>query len=252
MNLKEAVLDMRTPRLFLRLFARSRCPAQQELAAYADHLLIGSQRHAVERHLAGCGACVRQVAFLVRTAPMQGEPVPAELMHRASALGKREIRRAYPVWRLAAAGALGLVLLGIVGWRIAGHRSVSTIISTQKSATSNEVTVAENRTAPSLKDQLVRGNEHSDSPFLFPAAKQRVNTAGLAFRWKDIPGATFYEIELVTDDGSVIWSKKVMSSSVALPSSVHLVKGATYFVRLRIHNARHSVEVSKAVEFITQ
>jgi len=244
-------MDLRTSRFTRRFFGRSDCPSQQELAGYADRQLIGLQRHAVERHLSSCDACVQQVAFLVRTAQMDGEPVPPELMRSAVALPKQGITQSYPIWKLAVSGAFAILLLGVVGWKVFQHRPEANR-ATENALSSQTVAVAGNHATPLPHDTLARGNESSESPFLFPSPKQRVDAANLIFRWSPVHGARLYEIQLVTDDGSPVWTENVKSSQAALPSRIHLAKGATYFVRLRIHTARGSVDVTKAVEFIVE
>lgn len=251
MKLKEDAMDLR-PQFIHRWFARNACPPQQELAGYADRQLMGTRRLAVERHLASCDACTEQVAFLVRTAQMQGEQVPAELMNKALATAKREIRKEYPVWKPALSGAFGVVILSLVGWYLVQHRSPHDATANDKVVTSQSSDVAETHLPQSTPDDLVRGNDSPESPFLFPASKQRVDATNLTFRWKTVAGATAYEIELLTDDGSVIWAEKVKSPPIALPRNVHLAKGATYFVRLRTHHSRGSIEVSKVIEFIAE
>jgi hypothetical protein len=99
---------------------------------------------------------------------------------------------------------------------------------------------------------VLRGHDSAESLFLFPSPKQRVNATKLIFRWTPVRHASLYELELVTDDGSVVWTDKVKSPSAALPSNIHLVKNRAYFVRLRVHTTQGSVEVTKAIEFIAE
>ena len=53
-----------------------RCPDDARLAAYVDHRLIGRDQSRLERHLAGCGYCLGQVAALTR---LQDVPLPADI-----------------------------------------------------------------------------------------------------------------------------------------------------------------------------
>jgi hypothetical protein len=244
-------MDLHLPKFVRAVFSTSGCPAQQELAAYADHQWIGPRRHWIERHLVSCDTCVQQVAFLVRTA-QQGEPVPSDLMNKAFALAKQEVRHAYPIWKLALPGAFVLLLLSIVSWRLIEHKGAPTHFATETPAPTQTAVVAHNVTPAPRSQEVFRGNDSVESPFLFPTPNQRVDASKLVFRWKPVRRANLYDIEVVTDDGSVIWAERVKASSAVLPSDIHLVKEASYFVRLRIHMVYGSVEVTKAVAFIAE
>jgi hypothetical protein len=244
-------MDLHLPKSVRAVFSPGDCPSQQEIAAYADHRLIGPQRHAIEHHLVGCNTCVQQVAFLIRTT-QQEAPVPAELMNKAFAVAKQEVRQVYPVWKLAMSAAFLILLLTVVSWRLIKHKRAPNNFATETPAPAQTAVVAHNVT-PAPKDQEVfRGNDSVESPFLFPSPNQRVDASKLVFRWKPVRRANLYDIEVVTDDGSVIWAERVTASSAALPSEIHLVKEASYFVRLRIHMVYGSVEVTKAVAFIAE
>ena len=244
-------MDLHLPKFVRAVFSTSGCPAQQELAAYADHQLIGPPRHTIERHLVSCDTCVQQVAFLVRTAP-QSESVPAELMNKAFALAKQEVQYAYPIWKLALSGAFAVILLSIVSWRLIEHKGGHPNFATEAPPPAQIGVVAHNVTPAPKSQEMFRGNDSVESPFLFPSPNQRVDATKLVFRWKPVRRANLYDIEVVTDDGSVIWAEKVKASFAALPSDIHLAKEASYFVRLRVHTVYGSVEVTKAIGFIAE
>jgi hypothetical protein len=241
-------MDLHLPKSVRAVFSTSDCPAQQELAAYADQQLIGPRRHSIERHLVSCDTCVQQVAYLVRTA-QQGEPVPVDLINKAFALAKQDIHYGYPIWKLALSGAFAILLLVAVSWRFIEHKGAPT---SETPAPTQTAVVAHNVTPAPNSHEVFRGNDTVESPFLFPSPNQRVDARKLVFRWKPVRRANLYDIEVVTDDGSVIWAERVKASSAALPSDIHLVKEASYFVRLRIHMVYGSVEATKAVGFIAE
>jgi hypothetical protein len=244
-------MDLHLPKSVRAVFSTSDCPAQQELAAYADHLLIGPRRHTMERHLVSCDSCIQQVAFLVGTS-QHGESVPPELMNKAFALAEPEAQHAYPIWKLALSGAFVLILLSVVGWRLIEHKGGHPNFASETLAPAQIAVVAHDVSPAPKSQEMFRGNDSVDSPFLFPSPNQRVDASKLVFRWKPVRRANLYDIEVVTDDGSVIWAERVKASSAALPRDIHLVKEASYYVRLRIHMVYGSVEVTKAVGFIAE
>jgi anti-sigma factor RsiW len=237
------------------MFYSSDCPDEQRLAEYADRQLIGDERHAVERHLATCDTCAEQVAFLV-SVPAQNEPVPYELLRKALALGKAQGKGAFATWKPVAVGAFALLLLvAVLSWRIIEPQAVRKGASSETTILKQSPFVAQNQVSsptPLPDHDAVRGSSSADARFLFPLPGSVVDPATLVFRWKPVTDAQFYEVELVSDDGSVIWQQRVQSASTPLPTSVHLIKGKTYFVRLRVHSVRGSVEQTKAVGFIIE
>jgi hypothetical protein len=235
-----------------RLFYSSDCPDEQRLAEYADRQLIGDERHAVERHLATCDKCVEQVAFLVSAAPEQRELVPDEVLHKAFALGKTPSTGTFATWRLARASALALLVVAALSWQLIEHRGVSKGTASETTSSKQPALVAQNQASTTIAvpdHNEVRGSARSESLLLSPLPGTVVDPATLVFRWKPVTYARFYEVELVSDDGSVIWQQRAQSSPISLPPSVHLMRGGTYFVRLRVHDVRGSMEQTRAVWF---
>ena len=249
-------MNLHLPKSVRKLFHPADCPDEQQLAAYADRQLIGDERHAVERHLAKCDTCAEQVGFLVSAVPGQLEPVPDELLRKAVALGKREGKGAFASWKPIGVGAFALLLLVAgLSWQLIENRSVRNGAFSKGSTPEQPPVVAQNhlsnpKSSPDRDE--VRGSGDAESRFLSPLPGSVVAPASLVFRWKPVTDAQFYEVELVSDDGSVIWEQRAQSASVPLPTSVHLVKGKTYFVRLRVHSVRGSVEQTRALGFIVE
>ncbi|HXY31573.1 MAG TPA: hypothetical protein VEI06_12755 [Gemmatimonadaceae bacterium] len=82
-----------------------------------------------------------------------------------------------------------------------------------------------------------------------PAADARV-TPPVALRWRSVPGATSYTVELLSGAGGLVSSWTTSDTSAAVPDSVHLDSGATYgaWVRAELPNR---VEISSPVERFT-
>jgi len=229
------------------------CPTEQQLAEYADQQSIGADRHRIERHLANCDRCLKQVGFLVRSAAGQAQPVPEELLRRAERLGTPQARSTkFPLgWATIAAGALAAMLAVFVVTNrpdrpdAAPGRSSETAVPSQP---------GKSAPAQNMKEHsVVRGADTPAAPLILsPQEGQTTGTEGLTFRWATAAGALFYELQVVSDDGDVIWETRSKSTAAELPGGVHLVKGRTYYVRLRIHTDLGSVEDTKAVSFVAR
>jgi len=236
-----------------RLLTSNVCPDEQALAAYSDRQLIGTERHAIEHHLSNCDACAGQVAFLVKTADVVQYQVPEDLMVSAVRMGKPQPKRKAPSWRLAGASALVLIVAISIAVEYPKHQTSTRpdpVVSAPNTVAESHP--EENTPGPPIASPELRGSgvDSSASPFLFPVPNQTVDVKSVVFLWKKFDGAELYEIELLTDDGSYIWGQKVSAASVALPKSVHLVKGQSYFVKLKIHTQHGSVEQPRALRFI--
>jgi anti-sigma-K factor RskA len=104
------------------------------LGAYALDAVALEEREALERHLAGCGACRQEVAEHRETAALlasAGEPAPGRVWDRiAASLEERPVslddrRRGMPGrWLAAAAAAAAVAIVAMLGVRVVdqGHR----------------------------------------------------------------------------------------------------------------------------------
>ena len=229
-----------------------KCPTEQQLAEYADQQSIGADRHVIELHLVGCDRCLRQVGFLVRNSAAERPKVPEELIQRARRLGGRKPRGlVFPWgWATVATGALtGLLVIFMIGGR-PGQQVAPTQVQGNSAAILQPTTpVAPSRAGEASAERGTSAGTPRQL-LLFPEAGQTVAAEDLMFRWKGAANAIFYELQVLSDDGDVIWETHTKSSSAKLPANVHLLKSHTYYVRLRIHGSQDRVEDSKTVPFV--
>ena len=237
-----------------RILTAGRCPTEQQLAEYADQQAIGPERHAIERHLAHCDKCLRQVGFLVREGSRPTEVVPEELVAKAIALGKQRARKtAFPwQWATVAAAAVAAVLLAML-WTPRFNQPTRTF--DQQPSTAQPPVIAQTTDPPLLKAEtdtrIVRGHvDVPDSKLLSPRPGDTVDAQELTLRWQSVPGVLFYEVQVLSDTGDILWETRCHSISIKMPPNVHLIKGKTYYARLRVHTANGSVEQSKPVDFV--
>ena len=97
-----------------------RCPGLAIVAAYADGRLEGKPHLQFERHLAGCGHCLSELAFLLRTQESEKEiEVSPALLARARSLTETKTAFAWrPVWSWAALSAATALLALVVSFEL--------------------------------------------------------------------------------------------------------------------------------------
>jgi hypothetical protein len=241
------------PQSIKRLIRVKRCPNEQQLAAYAEQQLVGVERNNVEQHLSSCDACLRQVAFLMRGESVPTRHAPPDLVQTAIKIGTRNAPKILRSWQwlvpaTAAVAVIALTLLGI-------HRGTRTATTPEasKSLTAALNPAMAKRQAntggPAEGNELRGTQEPSDSVLLSPTPDERVNASQLEFRWKAKDGAAFYEVEIVSETGDVVWKQRTVASVLKIPASVHLEKGKSYYVWVQTHTVHGQVEQSKAVRF---
>ena len=238
------------PQSIKRLFRMKICPSEQQLAAYADQQLIGNERNLVERHLTTCDACLRQVGFLVRTASMPTEQTPDDLVRSAMSFGTEGAPVKRYAWQWLAVASAVVVMVAVTLVEIWPGPRLPAAPSSVTTAVNSAAEVRQTTPLNQDRDDQVRGGqEPSDSILISPKADEKIDASNLEFRWKPRGDASLYEIEVVSDSGDVIWQQRSNASSLKLPAHIRLEKGKTYYVWIRIHLARGSVEQSKAVRF---
>jgi hypothetical protein len=241
-------------RRFLRSVWRSlgvrSCPTDQQLAGYADRHLIGEERHEIEHHLADCPACARQLAFLVRSSSVVASEVPPMLLSKASGFGRSAALRHVPSWALVAAGTTGAILLLVTAIQHSRQREIAAISS--PSSVPSSPAQSKGGFDDDASAMQFRGSQDERSPIVYPAAGQRVGANHLIFRWSATDRTESYEIELLTDSGTLIWSTHVSSLQVALPPSIHLLPSRTYYLKLNIHHKNGTIQHTKAVGFVAE
>jgi hypothetical protein len=252
------------------------CPDEMALAAYVERSLSAKERSRVELHLADCGACLEQVAFLA-SEPSAAAQVPASAVARARDLARASGRaRWHPlVWRWgAAAASLASILVVVV---LQFRQPVAPPAPTAPRippAASNAVAAG---TTTDARVQTPAGGASAPAaaatpalPVAPPPDKVRKSAAvplatamtspvedstqsphDLEFRWRGVPGALYYEIRLVTDDGTVVWQERANGTAARLPSDHPLEPGTKYFVWVLAHLSGGGTVRSAAVPFFS-
>lgn len=231
------------------IFHNRQCPSELKLAAYADRQLIGADRHRIESHLSDCNICAQQVAFLVRSDIAADQEVPPALLHQAGALAQPR-NASFPYVKAAWASALLLLLAIVLTSRFGRHQ---TLAVNQGPAPLPQVATHEPPTMQpnsSTTEPELRGSDRGDAVLIYPTAGQHVPSNGFIVRWKAFKDAARYEVVLLSDDGSIVWSQSTKGLIAPVPSSIHLAKGRTYFIKITVRTTHGSAEQTRAVAFI--
>jgi hypothetical protein len=193
-----------------------RCPDEAKLAAYVDTLLDEPERQRLENHLADCTLCLDHVSFLVLTRSAETPiDIPEGLLGRAQDLADTRQRLQWavaPRWALAAGVTASFALAAAI-WL--GQPEV--------------VLAPPPLPAPPPVETVsppLTGNEASPAPAPSPAVRNRVRPAilpnllfpqegsvivpkELEFSWQGVERSVFYEIRLVTADGTLMWENQL-------------------------------------------
>lgn len=217
-----------------------RCPDEAVLAAYADARLDEVARQQVEDHLATCEFCLDHVAFLVRESNAEvAAEVPPALLARAREFGGAQAApwALVPRWGLAAAVTATFALAA--GLWLGQPESVLSPSAPSETPAVGAVTPAAQNPAPTVSPPAP-AVRHRTRPVLQPdlVGLQEgavVPLEGAEFRWHGVDRSLFYEIRVVTADGSLLWEQRVEATHVRLPADVQLAAGQKYFVWVRAY-----------------
>ena len=209
-----------------------RCPGEHRLAAYADSRLAGAEKDRLEEHLAGCDYCLDQVAFLSRMRDTRPpEEVPAALLARVL---EPEVQAAvrWPAWSWAAAGAAAVFVIAVTLWVQQPGRQAPPIAPPGAVVRPPVATPSPTESEPPATRQVPAA---ALPEVLSPRQGSVAAPGGVEIRWTDVPRSLYYEVQLTTDEGSLVWEGRSELSSLRLPAGVSLLPGRTYYVSVRAY-----------------
>lgn len=188
------------------------CLDDDLLGALADGSLDAGATDDGLRHLASCAHCRRVVASL---AAALDDPSVLAAAERGSRTARRWSRFVIPV---AAAAALAITVLG----RYAGGDGPSVM-----------------HRAPAV------------TPLIRPEAISPVGVGDHVeqVRWRTVPGAELYRVTLFQADGSALYEIETRDTTVALPDSLRLMRGSSYFWRVEARTGWNRWSASRLFEF---
>ena len=254
------------------------CPDEALLSAYVEHRIQDDGRAKVEVHLADCEACLGQVAFLARQPEEMPEPatsVPPGAVARARdlvAAPAPSFWRPFVLrWGTALAGMACVVLVVVAvlrqGFLVqapatmpvsdAAAPAASPSAPDQPAASPLGVDRGDPERAPRPRSGRVEGprtvRRSTSAPLTLavvsPAEAATLARKELEFRWHVVPGSLYYEIDLVTEDGTSVWHSRVEGTSARPPDGTKLDTGAKYFVWVKAFLSGGETVKSAAVSF---
>ncbi|MCL4523239.1 MAG: fibronectin type III domain-containing protein [Acidobacteria bacterium] len=86
---------------------------------------------------------------------------------------------------------------------------------------------------------------------LFPKEGAVLSSGPVEVRWKGIPGAIHYEVQVVTADGDIIGEGRAETTNALLPIGKSVKPGAKYFLWVRAHLPNGKTVRSAVVSFQT-
>jgi len=192
------------------------CPDEVTLAAFVDGGLPESARSRVEGHLALCDSCLQDVAAAVRGQESPIPEVPPRMLAQARAFAEQAADGSLsPVWRWSMiSAAAGLALVAVIQfWPLRTAPAPATLPAEVRSEPGQSVEV-----------QLLSPKEGSI-----------VGREQIGFRWREVDGAIYYEIQLLTAEGDVLWEGRTEETDAELPRTVARAPGQEVYVWVRAH-----------------
>lgn len=175
------LLEARAPR------DRGACPAPEALLAVIERTGDEAARLATLDHVMSCAACRREFDLL-RTAAASAEQSAADEPPALRVVrgGGRGAARRFPLRSFAvAAGLVVAVGVGLLTWQ------------------------------PGSRQPLLRGDGNT---VVLLAPEQRADGSAL-LRWRTVPGAAAYRIEVFTPSGRTVVADTVSDSTFVLPAA---------------------------------
>ncbi len=248
-----------------------RCPDDNQLAAYISGRFDESKRKAFETHAANCDSCISAIGFLALSAEWPAfNEVPAHLLSRA-----RNLISAKPPatwrwrWAMATAATASVVLIvAFIALRfraeqmpappsgpLVAQQHQPDVPVVQATPTIQLPVPAPTRSVQKPKSTEVpapslRGGAEELKPIVvLPRDGAVLRRDQLQFRWKPMADAAFYEVNVVTEEGGLIFKDETSEAQLRLDDNAQLQPGAKYFVTVVAHMREGRTAKSNIVSF---
>jgi hypothetical protein len=190
----------------------SDCPADDQFAAFVEGGLPVVEHEQFCTHLADCLYCRERLGLIGRARDVEDPfQTPEMLLARAARIVPPTRKQQPSVYRWVAAASVVLALALV--FQMMPGRSPGVIELTD----------------PDEDVHFMR----SASPIApMQHEKLAVRQHNGAFYWNSVPDSLYYEIRIVSDEGTLLWQERTYDTHWALPEDLHPVPGREYFVRL--------------------
>ncbi len=235
----EVVTNLLRTSMFRLDPATDTCPQETEYAGLIDGTLPDEERVRLADHLAHCQKCLDLVTCLVRVQDRPQDQVPQELLAAALKLGSYSQAMRLPArfqWQTALAAAAGVIL--VVGVLFTQYPQLTDVFL--RSDLSQPV---------DSESQSVRVNGRGQDRLriLFPEQGVAIDSSKPEFRWSGVDRSLYYEFQVLSDNGDILWEGRTEETQLQLPPEFKLDRDTSYFIWVRVYLPDGKTIKSKAV-----
>jgi hypothetical protein len=235
----ELISNLLRRSLFRPESAIGACPEERTYADLMGGTLAEEERARTLGHLAKCQKCLDLVACLVEVEAQPQDHTPDELLAAAMKLGTEQ--KSVPIfsryqWQTSLAAAAGIVLL------------VSVLV-TQYPQSDNGISGGEQSSSTQTETESVRLKRQDGDglSMLFPADGAVIEPSQTEFRWSGVDRSLYYEIQVLSESGDIVWEGRTEDTRMQLPTGIELEPEQGYFVWVRVYLPDGKTIKSKAV-----
>jgi hypothetical protein len=219
--------------------ATDACPEETEYAGLIGGTLPDEERARLADHLAHCQQCLDLVTCLVRIQDRPQDQVPQELLAAALKLGSDSQAMQLPArfqWQTSLAAAAGLIL--VVG-----------VLFTQYPQLTDIVLRGDSSQPVDPASQAVRLNRQGQDhlSILSPEEGAAIDSSKPEFRWSGVDQSLYYEFQVLSDNGDILWEGRTEETQLQLPPEFKLDRDTSYFVWVRVYLPDGKTIKSRAV-----
>jgi hypothetical protein len=199
------------------------CPPDDVVAAYLDGTLDAVARDELEAHVARCDRCIALIGAAIRSESTVADSRDDLLIARAARFARRRSTTPLPVLATAAAVLLGVGLVFSLG-----------------------VPTASVDDAPTVRGERLLDRGAAVPTITAPLDRASIELGELEVDWSAVPGARYYEIRVVDDDGDLVVVQRVDGTEWKPAHDLALSPGSDFYVRVdaytedgRPHSSEH-------------
>ncbi len=204
-----------------------------------DGQLTEPEREAIVEHLANCRNCLDLVAGVMQLQSDDVATVPATLVAAALALRpEQQPIQAYSRdrWQTKLAVAASLILVvGALVWQYEG------IMDLRPTNGSTQPTIEEG------PDVRISPHDQERLNIISPTDQSNIDPENIDMQWSPVDRSVFYEIQLLTDDGDVVWQGRTEHTSMQLPQDLRFDSAGGYYLWVKAHLSDGKTIKSKVV-----
>ena len=215
------------------------CLDESRCGRLIDGQLTDKEREAIVRHLADCRNCLDLVAGLVELQRHNVDSIPPDLVAAALALAPEQ--QSIPAylqyqWQTKVAVAASLFLLvGALVWQY------EAILDLKSTYNSSQPTVEERA------DVRIGARDQERVNIISPIGDANVDPDDIKFQWSPVDRSVFYQVQLLSDDGDVVWESRTENTNIQLPQDLQLSSAGGYFLWVKAHLSDGKTIKSKVV-----